>query len=50
LRERGERRRVEAGDGARELGVIFGAAREKERVHAIEIGEQRCRRSGLFWR
>jgi hypothetical protein len=41
LRERGEGGGVERGDGTGEFGVVLGAAREKERVHAVEVGEER---------
>ena len=50
LRERGESCGIEAGDGAGQFGVIFGAVREEERVHAIEIGEERGRVTRGFGR
>jgi len=38
--ERGEGAGIERGDGAGEFGVVLGAAREKERVEAVEVGEE----------
>jgi len=48
--ERGEGVGIEIRDGASEFGVVLGAAREEERVEAVEVGEEGGGGAGLVGR